>query len=241
MPRKIFAKIVHAGYLGQVLTAGLLLTIAALLMFAVISTLEPVAKPPAAKTAPVSEAVQPDQTAASNSLLTDPVVTIQPSTASPSVTASEEAVADDSRTVTNSQAIRALWSGIITQKFGWQLHPLYQDWRYHNGVDIAGEEGQIVPALVSGKVIDIYTDKQYGLTVVVKSDRYLISYSSLASAAVQENTIINLGRPIGSMGITLSEPEPHLHLAVQTPDKEQYLDPYEVFSQHSGVNSFQQS
>ena len=227
MPRKIVAKIVRAGYLGQVLTAGVLLTAAALLMFAVISTLEPVAKPPAANTAQVSEPTE--QSATPDSLLTEPVVTIQPSEASPNIAAPEEAVVDDSRTATNSQAIRALWSGVITQKFGWQLHPLYQDWRYHNGVDIAGEEGQIVPALVSGKVINIYTDKQYGLTAIIKSDKYLIAYSSLASVAVQENTIINIGRPIGSMGITQSEPEPHLHLAVQTPDKEQYIDPNEVF------------
>ncbi|WP_094603934.1 hypothetical protein SPSIL_043580 [Sporomusa silvacetica DSM 10669] len=232
MPGRIFAKIVRTGYVGQVATAGMLLTVAALLMFAVISTLEPVAKPPVAKTAPVSEPVQQVQSPALNSLSADPANTtpaLPASQSNSSVSAPVEAVAIENNAVADSQAISELWNGVITQKFGWRLHPLYQDWRYHNGVDIAGGEGKIVPALVNGKVIEIYTDKQYGLTVVVESDNYIVYYSSLASVAVQENAIIKIGRPIGSMGITLSEPEPHLHLAIQTQDKQEYLAPHEIF------------
>lgn len=229
MPGRIFAKIVRTGYVGQAATAGMLLTVAALLMFAVISTLEPVGKPPVAKKVPVSET---DQSPVLNSLSADPANAAPvPSLSQPnsSVSAPVEAVAIENDAVDNSQVISELWNGVITQKFGWQLHPLYQDWRYHNGVDIAGGEGKIVPALVKGKVIEIYTDKQYGLTVVVESDNYLIYYSSLASVAVQENTIIKRGKPIGSMGITLSEPAPHLHLAVQTQDKQEYLAPHKIF------------
>ena len=233
MPGRIFTKIVRAGYVGQVVVAGTLLTVAALLMFAVISTLEPVSKPPAAKMAPVAESVQSARQAAPNSLLADPAVITQPPPASKIISGGDatpvEAVIDDSHATIANQAISELWGGKVACKFGWQLHPLYQDWRYHNGIDISGGEGQIVPVLVSGKVLEIYTDKQYGLTVAVKNDKYIIYYSSLASVAVQENTIIKTGSLIGSMGITLSEPEPHLHLAVQTQDKKEYLDPYEIF------------
>ncbi|TWH45361.1 M23 family metallopeptidase [Sporomusa sp. KB1] len=232
MPGRIFTKIIRTGYVGQVVTAGMLLTVAALLMFAVISTLEPAAKPPVAKKAPVSEPLQQAQSPTLNSLSADPVNAVPASPASQpksSVSAPVEVVDIENNAAADSQAISELWNGVITQKFGWRLHPLYQDWRYHNGVDIAGSEGKIVPSLVNGKVIEIYTDKEYGLTAVVKSANYLIYYSSLASVAVQENTIIKRGRPIGSMGITQSEPEPHLHLAVQTQDKQEYLAPHEIF------------
>lgn len=225
MPGRIFTKIIRTGYVGQVVTAGMLLTVAALLMFAVISTLEPAAKPPVAKKAPVSEPLQQAQSPVpANAAPASPAS--QPKS---SVSAPVEVADIENNAVADSQTISELWNGVITQKFGWRLHPLYQDWRYHNGVDIAGSEGKIVPSLVNGKVIEIYTDKEYGLTVVVKSANYLIYYSSLASVAVQENTIIKRGRPIGSMGITLSEPEPHLHLAVQTQDKQEYLAPHEIF------------
>ncbi|CQR70617.1 Murein hydrolase activator NlpD precursor [Sporomusa ovata DSM 2662] len=222
MPGRIFAKIRRPGYVGQAATAGMLLTVAALLMFAVISTLEPVAKLPVAKKAPASETLQQAQ----SPVPANTAPALPESQPNSGVSAPVEVVHN---AAADSQVISELWNGVITQKFGWRFHPLYQDWRYHNGVDIAGGEGKIVPALVNGKVVEIYTDKQYGLTVVVESDNYLIYYSSLASVAVQENTLIKRGRPIGSMGITLTEPEPHLHLAVQTKDKQEYLAPHEVF------------
>ena len=55
MSGRIFTKLARSGHIGQVLTAGGLLAIAALLVFAVASTLEPVPAPPVTKTAPVSE------------------------------------------------------------------------------------------------------------------------------------------------------------------------------------------
>ena len=149
MPGKIFSKIVRNGYAGQAAAAGMLLTVAALLMFAVISTLEPVAKPPVAKTAPVSEPVQQVQSPALNPLSEDPanaVPALPASQPNSSVSGPVEAVAIANNAVADSQAISELWTGVITQKFGWRFHPLYQDWRYHNGVDIAGGEGKIVPA-----------------------------------------------------------------------------------------------
>lgn len=232
MPGRIFAKIGRSGYIGQVVTAGILLTAAALIMFAVISTLEPAEKPPAAKKVPVAESRQQAQAETADSLLTNSTASAESSPAPQpptQVVVPVKAAVGESNAVVESQAISELASGTITRNFGWQFHPVYQDWRYNNGLDISGGEGQIVPALKSGKVVEIYTDRQYGRTVAVKSEGYIIYYSALASIAVEDNAIIKAGKPIGSMGITLSEPEPHLHLAVQTQDKKEYLDPQTVF------------
>ncbi|SMC38388.1 M23 family metallopeptidase [Sporomusa malonica] len=226
---KILPKITRSSYLGQVLTAGVLLTAASLLMFAVISTFEPASKPPVVKTEQVSEPMQPAQTA----LVPQSHVNLAGNQEVPLITETKSPPAHrataEHELETGNEAIRDLWSGTITHGFGWQLHPLYQDWRYHNGLDISGGEGQVVPALLSGEVVDVMTDTQYGLTVAVKSGRYTLYYGSLASVAVQKNTMINTGKPIGSMGISTSEPEPHLHLAVRANDGKQLVDPREIF------------
>ncbi len=225
MPGRIFTKLARSGHIGQVLTAGGLLAIAALLVFAVASTLEPAPAPPVTKIAPVSE---PAETLPISQPV--PAVSISQLPAGPLPPAAElpAAAAGQQDMAVGNENIRELWRGAIIRDFGWQLHPLYQDWRYHNGLDISGGEGQIVPALLSGEVVEIFTDKQYGLTVAVRSGKYTVYYGALASVAVNKNTMIKTGSPIGSMGISTTEPEPHLHLAVQDHDGSR-IDPRELF------------
>ncbi|QDR82105.1 M23 family metallopeptidase [Sporomusa termitida] len=225
MPGKIFTKLVRSGHIGQVLTAGGLLAVAALLIFAVASTLETVPTPPVTKTAPVSEPAQSLPLAQPQ-----PAVSISQLPAGPQAPADElpAAAAGQQDMAAGNEAIRNLWQGAIIRDFGWQLHPLYQDWRYNNGLDIGGGEGQLVPALLSGEVVEVFTDKQHGLTVAVRSGKYTVYYGSLASVAVNKNTMIKTGSPIGSMGISTSEPEPHLHLAVQGSGGDR-IDPRELF------------
>lgn len=229
---KLWTRMVRSGYLGQVVTAGVLLTTAALLLFAVIGTLQPAAKPPAAKTAPVSEALPPAEATAHKVQPADTAHTEQPQLTAPEPVAQPvQPAAETAAAAAGNAAVQQLWQGTVTHKFGWQLHPLYQDWRYHNGIDISGGEGQLVPALLGGQVVDVYTDKQYGLTVAVKSGQYTLYYSSLASTSVQKGAAVKSGKVLGSMGITLAEPEPHLHLAIQKSDGKSYVDPGEVFPQ----------
>lgn len=228
MPRRILTKIARFGYVGQVVTAGFLLTVAVLLMFAVIATLDPMAKPQMSKPMPASEHRQPEQAILPDVLPQEQTLALQ--TPERQV-ASVDSVADvdKNRKIADNQLIRELWKGKITGDFGWQFQPLYQDWRYHNGIDISGGEGQIVPALTEGEILEIYTDKQYGLTVVVKYDSQIISYGSLASVVVQFGSKIQTGNSLGSMGVTRANPEPHLHIAVQKQDRNEYQNPRELF------------
>lgn len=227
MPGRILTKITQS-YVGQVVTAGALLVVAALLLFTVISSIEPAIKAPTSETAPVLEVKEQEPPAAPYpSLEAQNDVGKTPLT---QVLAESGVNGAESRQTVNKQSVSQLWQGSVICDFGWQLHPLYKDWRYHNGIDISGDEGQIVPALQPGEVLEIYTDKQYGLTVVVKSDNYIIYYGSLASCVVQENRKLETGSPIGSMGITTAEPEPHLHLAVQKHERKEYYNPRTVLS-----------
>ena len=95
-----------------------------------------------------------------------------------------------------------------------------QDWRTHDGVDIAAELGAQVKALTNGKVAAVYDDDLYGTTVVISHRNGLESiYSNLAAAptvAVGDQVVV--GQVIGSVGDTaLCETGEvcHLHLAMK--------------------------
>lgn len=116
--------------------------------------------------------------------------------------------------------------GDILVDMGWRLHPVFNDWRYHNGIDIKGQEGQPVIAALGGKVEDIYTDRISGLTVVITTRDYTFYYGCLAGAAVDKNSRIETGEKVGTVGSSSAEPYSHLHLAVKKGDK--YIDPREI-------------
>jgi murein DD-endopeptidase MepM/ murein hydrolase activator NlpD len=109
---------------------------------------------------------------------------------------------------------------------GWQMRPVFKDWRFHNGIDMRGVEGEPVTAVWNGKVTEIYKDKTAGLTVVIASGEYTVYYGSLASAEARKGAAIKAGAKVGTVGMSQAEPYPHLHLAVKKGEK--YIDPAEI-------------
>ncbi|HAK74608.1 MAG TPA: hypothetical protein DCP36_15585, partial [Sporomusaceae bacterium] len=79
----------------------------------------------------------------------------------PSTPAVEAALVQDTR--------RQPLNGAIVADFGWLHHAVYQDWRFHTGIDIAGTPGQPVRAAASGRIVNVMTDNQLGLMLVMES------------------------------------------------------------------------
>lgn len=79
-----------------------------------------------------------------------------------------------------------------------------RDWRVHNGVDIAAEEGTPVCAAADGEVSAIYEDDSLGKTVVIRhADGYETTYASLAAeVTVKAGDTVELGQTIGYVGQT---------------------------------------
>ena len=105
-----------------------------------------------------------------------------------------------------------------------------RDWRVHNGVDIAAEEGTPVLAAADGTVYTVYDDETMGTTVVIRhEDGYTTKYSCLAQeVTVAAGDAVSLGQQIGCVGTTAlleSALEPHVHFSV-TCDNE-VVDPAE--------------
>lgn len=113
-----------------------------------------------------------------------------------------------------------------------QYNRTMQDWRTHDGIDIAAELGAQVKAVADGTVEKVYSDDMMGTTVVLTHSGGLKSiYSNLAeSPTVAEGDAVATGSVIGSVGTTaLSETGEvnHLHFAMslggESVDPEQYL------------------
>ena len=108
-----------------------------------------------------------------------------------------------------------------------------RDWRVHNGVDIAADEGTPVLAAADGVVYTTYSDDTMGTTVVIRHDGgYTTKYASLAEElSVKSGDTVTLGQTIGCVGSTAlieNAIGPHVHFSVTYRDAE--MDPMEFIN-----------
>jgi len=94
-----------------------------------------------------------------------------------------------------------------------------EDWRVHNGIDIAATRGTAVKAAADGVILDMKNDPKLGSTIIIDHENgFKTVYSNLASLdMVLPNQIVAQGESIGSVGDTAAfeiSLEPHLHFEV---------------------------
>ena len=93
------------------------------------------------------------------------------------------------------------------------------DWRTHDGVDIAAAEGDAVLAACAGTVSSITDDPLMGTTVVLEhGNGYQTTYANLQQTPpVAQGDSVTAGQIIGTVGTTASAESaqgPHLHFSV---------------------------
>lgn len=93
------------------------------------------------------------------------------------------------------------------------------DWRTHDGVDIAAAEGDAVLAACAGTVSSITDDPLMGTTVVIQhSGGYETTYANLqVEPAVETGDTVSAGQTIGAVGTTAAAEAAqgaHLHFSV---------------------------
>jgi murein DD-endopeptidase MepM/ murein hydrolase activator NlpD len=103
-------------------------------------------------------------------------------------------------------------------------NPTTRDWRVHDGLDIAAEEGTQVCAAAAGTVYTVYEDETMGTTVVIRHEQgYVTCYASLSEEVlVQPGDPVTLGQPIGTVGTTAlleSAIGHHVHFSVTCDDE----------------------
>ena len=106
-------------------------------------------------------------------------------------------------------------SANVVSSFGVRLHPVYQVYRNHSGIDIAAVDGADVVAADSGTVIISAYSEVYGYYIVI-SHGYGITtlYAQLSMNEVEQGDVVTQGDVIGNVGSTGTARAPHLHFEI---------------------------
>ena len=103
------------------------------------------------------------------------------------------------------------------------------DWRTHNGVDYACEEGEDILCPVSGTVESLAAEGNWGVVASIRdAEGRLWRIAAVEDPAVRQGEQVTSGQRLGRAGSITGESaqDPHIHLEVL--DQDQYLDPVKL-------------
>jgi len=141
---------------------------------------------------------------------------------------------------TGNRSNAELWSGLsfifplavpapITSGFGWRVHPIRGDRRFHSGTDLGAPMGTPVLAAADGKVALSDWLNGYGLAIILshQNDTRETLYGHLSQVFVKPGQWVEKGTVIGRVGSTGLSTCPHLHfeLRQRTASGWQAIDP----------------
>ncbi len=125
------------------------------------------------------------------------------------------------------EKFRSPLGGRFSSFFGNRRHPIYNERRFHNGIDIAAPYGTLIGASRDGVVVSAGWNGPYGKAVVIDhGDGYktLYGHMSVIYARVGEN--VKAGKIIGRVGSTGLSTGPHLHFTLW--HNEQLINPMKI-------------
>jgi len=123
----------------------------------------------------------------------------------------------------------------ITSLFGWRVHPIFGDQRFHSGTDLAAPTGTPVLATQAGRVAVADAIGGYGLTVILRHGEGDLEsrYAHLSRILVQPGEWIEQGDVVGLVGSTGNSTGPHLHFEIRqlTAQGWAVVDPEQILQQ----------
>ncbi len=102
------------------------------------------------------------------------------------------------------------------------------DWRQHLGCDIICDDGEEVASMADGTVTNIYSDPEFGCTVVVThKDGVVIKYANLSlSGDISVDSNISAGQIIGTVDANPPcETSDKLHIHIEAAKNDIRIDP----------------
>lgn len=114
---------------------------------------------------------------------------------------------------------------VITSAFGWRVHPISGDQRFHSGTDIGAPMGTPVLAAYAGRVAIADFLGGYGLTVTLdhKEGTQQTLYAHLSEIFVRPGEWVPQGTVIGRVGSTGNSTGPHLHFELRESTQEGWV------------------
>lgn len=105
--------------------------------------------------------------------------------------------------------------GNITSGFGPRRHPITRERHFHEGIDIAADEGTSVYAARAGKVIFAGPSGGYGYLIILDHGLYETYYAHLSEILVYKGQFVEAGQLIARSGNTGFSTGPHLHFEIR--------------------------
>lgn len=139
--------------------------------------------------------------------------------------AESDAISGLLRGAQNGQVIQPSGKGVlaipipgarITSVFGPRMHPIYQEMRTHDGIDLAAGTGTPIRAAGDGVVIYAGPRGGYGNATVIDHGNSLATlYAHQSSIGVSVGQQVLRNQAIGAVGSTGFSTGPHLHFEVR--------------------------
>ena len=132
----------------------------------------------------------------------------------------------DGHSVTATLIHKPVANGRLGDGFGWRMHPILQDRRFHEGVDFTAPLGSPIAAAGAGVVEKIDQEAGYGKYVRIRHDfGYETTYAHLSGTprGLKVGARIRPGQTIGYVGSTGLSTGPHLYYELRV--NGHYADP----------------
>ncbi len=103
----------------------------------------------------------------------------------------------------------------ISSPYGWRIHPIYGDYRFHHGIDLAAPAGTPIYATRSGKVtVATYSNSAGYYVNVDHGDGFMSRYLHMTHYVVSPGQQVSAGQLLGYVGNTGASKGNHLHLSI---------------------------
>ena len=109
----------------------------------------------------------------------------------------------------------------ITSGFGGRLHPIFQTWKQHSGVDYAAPTGTRIRAVADGVIEFAGKQNGYGNVVVIRHQgQYTTLYGHMSGfgPGISKGARVGQGDTVGMVGQTGWATGPHLHFEFRVAD-----------------------
>lgn len=104
----------------------------------------------------------------------------------------------------------------ITSEYGWRVHPIYGDNRFHSGIDIGADFGSPIIAAYQGTVISAGYNTSMGNYVMIDHGEGLVTiYMHASYLCVSEGQTVTTGQLIALVGSTGDSTGNHLHFSTR--------------------------
>lgn len=122
-------------------------------------------------------------------------------------------------------------SGISSSGFGYRLHPILGEVKFHYGTDFPANQGDDIAAFADGTVLIAGESDSYGNYIIISHDGGIQTlYAHCSELLVSSGEYVSQGQIIARVGSTGLATGPHLHFELKS--GETYLNPefytYEV-------------